>query len=38
MIDLGVIDSFNVIKHSLTDGISLGSMLLTTEVAIVLDK
>lgn len=38
MIDLGVIDSFAVVKHSLLDGISLGSMLLSTEAAIVLDK
>lgn len=35
---MGVIDSFGVVKHSLSDGISLGSMLLTTEAAIVLDK
>ncbi|CAK65331.1 unnamed protein product (macronuclear) [Paramecium tetraurelia] len=38
MIDLGVIDSFAVVKHSLLDGVSLGSMLLSTEAAIVLDK
>jgi chaperonin GroEL (HSP60 family) len=35
MIDLGVLDSFGVVKHSLEDGVSLGSMLLTTEAAII---
>lgn len=37
MIDLGVVDSFKVIKQALEDGVSLGSMLLTTEVAIIQD-
>ncbi|KAM3140584.1 hypothetical protein pb186bvf_007396 [Paramecium bursaria] len=38
MIDQGVIDSFQVVSQALEDGVSLGSMLLTTDVAIFQDS
>ena len=35
MVDMGVIDSYNVVKQSLINGINLGSMLLSCELALV---
>ena len=38
MVKAGVIDSFNVVRTALEDGISTGSLILTTDVAIIKEK
>jgi chaperonin GroEL (HSP60 family) len=38
MVAQGVVDSYHVVKTALLDGISVGSMVLTTEAVIVKEK
>lgn len=38
MIEEGIVDSFPIVKSALLDGISVGSLVLTTEAALIKEK
>jgi hypothetical protein len=38
MIEEGILDSVDVVKSAFLDGVSMGAILLTAEVAIIKDK